>query len=425
MAKRERATYTLLSRYIVKEFLLSFLVAFLFFFFIFFINQLLLLAQKILIRQVKLSSVLFLVFLAIPQILLYTLPFSTMSASSMTLGELAGANEILALRTSAISMRRIYTPLLIAALVLSLLTFAVADVLLPLSSKHYQQAYNEILQELPTLELDSYAINQVGSTILITGEVKQGEIDDLILLDLPMAGGGVVVSAAKAKLTLLDVDNLLYRLELYETNLLETDAKSQSRFSFSQAEEITYYLDFSTQIQRLTDIRPSQLSSRTLRTLIAERRQEQELAEEARLAEQRALAAEVAELGQQIIHSDDPQLLQEFSAKARRLQSAYSARRINFYLQYYLAEFHKKMALSAACLFLVLISFPLALFRIRHGRLLGFGLSLLVSSAYWFGLFFAQTKILDVAFNPGFLIWAPDAIVFVIALVLMYLGRRS
>ncbi len=134
MERRNVSTYAILRRYVLREFLLSLLVAFLFFFFIFFINQLLLFAQRILLKNVDIWAVVKLVGLSVPQILLYTIPFSTLSAASMVIGDLSERNEILALRASGISLRKMFEPIAIMGLVLALCTFLVADVLLPYSN---------------------------------------------------------------------------------------------------------------------------------------------------------------------------------------------------------------------------------------------------------------------------------------------------
>jgi lipopolysaccharide export system permease protein len=68
--------------------------------------------------------------------------------------------------------------------------------------------------------------------------------------------------------------------------------------------------------------------------------------------------------------------------------------------------------------------FPLSFIRVKHGRLIGFGLSMLVACLYWFLLFFAQLKIFDVAVSPGFLIWAPDAIMFCFGGLMLLTMRR-
>jgi lipopolysaccharide export system permease protein len=426
MAVTHKGTYAIAHGYVLREFLLSMTVSFTFFFFIFFVNQILLLAQKILLKNVGLPAMLALVGLAVPQILLYTLPFSTMTASSMTIGELSSRNEILAMRSCGIPMRQLYVPIIACAVLLSCTTYAVADVLLPYSSQRYKQMYAELLQELPTLELDSFSVNRVGDKILVTGEVQGQTINDLVMFDVPGQGGGTVISAKQAHVFLVDVRNLLYRLELENPVLLETDGKSTERFSFSDARSMVYYLDFSTQVQRLTDATPSQLSSRDLRAAIASRKLERD--ERQRSDQHRVLAlhTRLAETAAAFITAGGgDQLLAEMDRLTTEIESLQSQRAVNFYLQYYRAELHKKMALSAACLFLVFITFPLSFVRIKHGRLFGFGLSLLMACAYWFMLFFAQTKILDFTINPGFLIWAPDMVIVALAAVLLAAMRRA
>ncbi|MDD5075576.1 MAG: LptF/LptG family permease, partial [Sphaerochaetaceae bacterium] len=201
-----RGSHRIVYTYVIREFLLSLLVAFIFFFFIFFINQLLLLAQKILLKNVRLSSVLKLVIFAIPQILLYTLPFSSLSASSMVIGEFTSHNEILALRACGIPLRHLYLPIMVCALILSGITFCVADIMLPVSSQSYRTIYSELLQDLPTMELDSYSVNKVGNTILVTGQVDGDTVYDLVMLDTAGQSGGTVISAARAKVVLIDID---------------------------------------------------------------------------------------------------------------------------------------------------------------------------------------------------------------------------
>ena len=427
MAAFRRASYRIVSIYVLREFALSLLVSFIFFFFIFFINQILLLAQKILIKNVDIGSVLRLIGLAIPQILLYTLPFSSLTASSMVIGELSSRNEILALRCSGISMTKLFRPIVVCAVCLSLLTFAVADILLPYSSQRYVQMYSELLQDLPTIELESWSVNRVENKILVTGQVEGSTINNLVMFDVPNQGDATVISAQKADITLIDLEHLMYRLDLHDPVLLSTDSKAIDEFSFSKAGYMTYYLDFSSQMKRLTDVTPSQMSSKALREAISERQSQKEKDDRLTDSQITTLETRIADLGKtiasdQTIQSED---INEIIRLSQELESLKAMRSINFYLQYYRAELHKKMALSAACFFLVFITFPLSFFRIKHGRLFGFGLSLLVACAYWFMLFYAQMQILDYQFNPGFLIWAPDAIIFLISLILIVVMRRT
>ncbi|PKL14401.1 MAG: permease [Spirochaetae bacterium HGW-Spirochaetae-8] len=423
--RRKASTFGILHRYVLREFLLSFLVAFLFFFFIFFINQLLLLAQKILLKQVDFSSMVLLVSLAIPQILLYTLPFSSLTAASMVIGDLASKNEILAIRSAGISLREIFIPIILLSLLISALTFSVADVFLPYSSQRYKTLYAELLRDLPTMELDPYSVNKVGDKILVTGEVKDDTIRDLVLFDISNQSDSKVISASSGTVELVDLDRYIYRLELKEPIVLQTDNLSIEEFSLAHAAQMTYYLDFSNQITRFTDVTPSQLSTRDLLNAIAIRKTEVDKEADKVHANITALRTRIATIIRSVESGQSENAdFKELIGIEQELMQASNQRIVNFYLQYYRAEMHKKFALSAGCFFLVFITFPLSFFRMKHGRLFGFGLSMFVACLYWFLLFFAQTKILDVSFSPGFLIWAPNAIVFSIALALLTRLRR-
>ena len=423
--RRKASTFGILHRYVLREFLLSFLVAFLFFFFIFFINQLLLLAQKILLKQVDFGSMVLLVSLAIPQILLYTLPFSSLTAASMVIGDLASKNEILAIRSAGISLREIFIPIILLSLIFSGLTFSVADVFLPYSSQRYKTLYAELLRDLPTMELDPYSVNKVGDKILVTGEVKDDTISDLVLFDISNQSDSKVISATSGTVELVDLDRYIYRLELKEPVVLQTDNLSIEEFSLAHAAQMTYYLDFSDQITRFTDVTPSQLSTRDLLAAIAIRKTEVDKESDKVQASIAALHARMAAVIRSVESGQAENAdFKELLGIEQELIQASNQRIVNFYLQYYRAEMHKKFALSAGCFFLVFITFPLSFFRMKHGRLFGFGLSMFVACIYWFLLFFAQTKILDISFSPGFLIWAPNAFMFGIALALLTRLRR-
>lgn len=422
MLRRQGSTFTTLRKYILREFFLSLLVAFLFFFFIFAVNQLLLFAQKIILKNVDVVSVVKLVALAIPQILLYTIPFSTLSASSMVIGDKSANNEILALRAAGISLRRLFEVIALLALLLSFLTFFVADVMLPYSHIRFKTLYSELLQELPTLEIESYAVNTIGETVLVTTNVEDGVIENLVLFDTSRGEEQQIITAKEGRVTLVDLDTFLYRLDVKNPIILSAKSGTLDNYALAEAEEMTFYLDFSSQVTQLTDIKPSQLSSRDLLTLIEVRKQDLEKSREVKEIALLTLRGKLGNLMGQL--DQDQTLLSEIVSLESEILVLEKKPDINFYLQYYRAELHKKFALAASCFILVFITFPLSFMRLKHGRLFGFGLSLLVAAAYWFLLFFAQKQVLNFSFNPAFLIWAPNFVMGLLALILLLRRRR-
>ena len=162
----------LLYRFILIQFLQNFAVAFSFFFCIFFINSILLLVQRILLKNIDLMTMLEMVALSMPQFLIYTFPFASLAASSMVLGDLGSSNELLAIRSSGIASSRVYRPLIAASIVLSFVTFFFADVVLPWSSVVYEERLQILMQEMPTFEIESNTVNTVGNIVLQNGETE-------------------------------------------------------------------------------------------------------------------------------------------------------------------------------------------------------------------------------------------------------------
>ena len=421
LPRRER--YTILNYHIIREFLLSFIVSFIFFFFIFFVNQILLLVKKVMLKNVDIFMMLQLVMCAIPQFLQYVIPFATLSASSMVLGDLGANNELLALRSLGIPMKKVYKILVILSLILSIITFYISDYLMPESQKVYKNLLNNIMQELPTFELNSNSTNTVGDIVLVNKDVDGNKIEDILLFN-NKANPEQTISAKEGKLELIDLDRYIYRLDLENTNLLLTENNIAS-WSLADSKNTTMYLNFSDQIPALTQDSPSNLSNRELSTLI-ESTKEELIENRSRFHLNRATAlASLASYISDVESYDDYYSVESnINSKLVEIEIYGDKEPIGFYYQYYTAEWHKKYVLSFACLCLTIVTFPLSFIKIRYGRLFGFGLSLLVAVAYWYILFFSQLKIFDVTFSSAYLMWLCDAVMFVFGLIMLFIKRN-
>ncbi|MBI9093318.1 MAG: LptF/LptG family permease [Sphaerochaeta sp.] len=411
------ARHMLVYRHVGREYLLSFVVAFMFFFFIFFINQILLIAQRILMKDVNFFAVFQLILLSIPQFLLYTFPFSSLTASSMVIGDLSSSNEILAMRSSGISMRRIFIPIIIISIGFSFATFLTADKALPWSTRQYKELYANLMRDLPTLELISNTSNTIGDRVMVNKEVYGSTVNDIILFDLAKKGDSQVLSSPKGEVTLIDLQNFIYRLDLEKPVIFSSNEKDIFSWTLSEANQAQFYLNFSGQVASLATALPSQLSIRELRERIATYRIA--MLEDLKIYKTKILSLEeeltrVQAVGESV-HREELQ---------NKITELNNDKPINFYYQYYRAELNKKYALSAACFMLVFLTFSISFFRVKHGRLIGFGLSMLVAVVYWYLLFFAQMQIFSVSFNPAFLIWAPNVLLFSVGVLLLFFTRR-
>lgn len=423
--RRYGRSYNLLYRHVGREYILSFLVSFLFFFFIFFVNQILVLAREIILKNVSIATVLRLVVLTIPQFLLYTFPFSSLAGASMTIGSLSSDNEILAVRFSGIHVRRLFFPIVGISLIISIGALLISNTLIPYTAERYRQEYTEILRNLPTIEIDSYSVNSINGLVLSNGRVGDSVIYDLTLMDTESERSNTV-TASSGSISMVDLEHFVYELSLDSPTVLSSDSWAQSDWSVASADSMKLYLDFSNRIPSVQNLSPSQMSLQMLSEKAAERNSE-------RLRTARVDAATYIRSFQSMADSiytlnttgTSPVSASRIEEMYNQMSTFTGRTAVSFYYQYYRSEAYKKLALSFACTCLVFIAFPLSFVRLRYGRLIGFAVSIFVSVLYWFMLFYMQLRSVRVPFNPFILIWAPNLLFLTVGLVLILrLGRK-
>ena len=421
-----RSTSRLLSSYVLKEFLKSFFVAFLFFFAIFFVNTILLLVQKILLKNISVSTMVEMVLLYMPQFLVYTFPFATLTSSSMVLGDMASSNELLAMKSLGISSYRVYAPLVIASVVLSVMTFITADVLQPYTSVIYRDKLAVLMAEMPTMEIESNTINSVGNIMLSNGKAEGSVIEDLLLISKDEEKYNKSVYSSKGEMTIVDPVSFVYSLDLDKPSILLTSRDEINTYAYAMAEKGRIYLDFSSQVPSLTSSSPVNLSSKDLLSTIKERDNIQNNDRSYYYKEKEntyfKLSSSIEELGNKSV--DDEYIVSTID-QINKEDGYLGDLPVNFYGQYYKSELTKKIALSIACTVLTLITLPLSNVRVRHGKLTGFAVAIVVAVSYWYMLFGAQLMIFNITSSPYLLILAPDIFITIIAFILLFIYRKA
>lgn len=425
----KRQGYGKLYWYVGKEYLLSFFVAFVFFFFIFFINQILVLAQKILLKNVSITDVLTLVILTIPQFLMYTMPFSSLASASMVIGNLSSQNEVLALRSCGIKTSKIFVPIVWISLILSVSTLFIADRMIPYTTEKYKDLYAQVLQRIPTMELDSYSSTTFGERVISNGLVDGNTVYDVLIFDNTTSSDRRVVMADRGTFSMVDIDRFIYKIELENPRILVTDASSVQSYSLASANYMTMYLYLTTEASGSVSITPSQMSIRQLLSLVEERKIDQDNATKRRDSN---IANSIESLAQALFDVEFSSIAEAVDVNVYNLEreinyidSIKGNKSYSFYYQYYRAELQKKVALSFACTFLVFIAFPISFFRVKNGRLLGFGLSMLIACMYWFFLYYMHTQAIMTGLHPAWFLWFPDILVFFVGLVLILRLRKK
>ncbi len=409
---RKTYSYSTINRYILFEFILSFTIAFLFFFFIFFVNQLLLMAEEILSKNVSLIHVSLIILYSIPAIVAFALPFSSLVGGLMTIGRMSSDNEILAMQASGISYKRIFIPIFVIGILLSLLSFVVSDYFLPVSTMKFGKLYREILYSSPELELDSFSIKNYQDSILITGKVENRTINNLVIIDKTEENNNRVITADKAALS-SELDKLgVTSLELSNILSLTPLLKQRGDFNYFTSTKMTYNIllkNFSFSIRNLT---PREMSSMDVYNSIKIKtaRQESSILENER-------AIEGLKENLYIQYYQISPILNKLESISNEIFIKNNKKFLDRNLQIYKIEFNKKFSVPMACLIFIYFSFPISLNSRKSGKSLGFGIGLFVSIFYWSLLFAGQTLGIRMNFSPFLSMWLPNIVIFIIGTI--------
>lgn len=133
----------ILDRYIIKEVMsfVALVVAALTIMLI--VRTLFELTDMLINKKVAWLYVVQLLFYRLPAYLVLTFPMSLLASSELAIGRLSTDGEITAMRAAGISLRRIVIPFVVAALVISILSFLINDYIVPEANHIYRNIMRE------------------------------------------------------------------------------------------------------------------------------------------------------------------------------------------------------------------------------------------------------------------------------------------
>ena len=130
----------ILDKYILKQMLAPFLFGVAAFSTIFVASSFLFrVAQYVTQYGASISSIIRLFLCLMPEVINYTFPMSVLLASLLTMGQLSGNSEIVAMRSGGISFRRIAAPILVAGFIISMFSVIWAEKVVPPAKTEYER----------------------------------------------------------------------------------------------------------------------------------------------------------------------------------------------------------------------------------------------------------------------------------------------
>jgi lipopolysaccharide export system permease protein len=409
----------IIFRYILRETLFSFFVAFLFFFFIFFVNQLLLMAQEILAKRVPFTQVALLILYSLPSIVAMAAPFASLVGTLMTVGRMSSDNEILVMLSAGFSYMSIFAPALAVGILISLVSFFANDVLLPAGTVQFTRLYRRILVSTPALELEANSVKRFKNTVIVTGNVAGSAIDNVLIMDRTGEGERRLIMANKAELK--DGGRQGLSLDLDGAFIQASKEIVREDYDYASSESLRYWVPQEDLIQAVSSVGPREMSSTDVRAEIRAKEKEQgELLNESF----RRITARSLELEGSLRRGPGGEEWNRrenlFNAFARETEGVLSIKKDRNILIYWL-EYYKKFSIPFGALSFVFLAVSLGLLAKKSGQTVGFIFGLLIAVIYWALLLGGQTMGIRLGYSPFWSMWLPNILSlstgFVMALV--------
>lgn len=366
-----------LDRYVLGEILGPLGLGFLVYTFILLLQFLFSSAEMIIRRGLPAAIVGRLVFYSLPNIVVLTIPMALLLGVLVGIGRLASDSELVALRSTGMSIYRLLRPVLILSAGLTLVTGLLMIYLLPQGNRAVSRLYLDILTRTVAQQVEPRVFyNEWQGKVLYIFETSPRGEDwkGVFLADAVPSERQEVIVARRGRLVVED-DGERVVLQLADAIKHSFDFHSPKRYETSRHETLRIVL------------RDRFLS--TERARMATRRGPREL----ELGELRKLARDIAATPEQ-----------------RRIARV---------------GVHKMFAIPAACLVMGLLSLPLGFTNRHGGRSSGFAISIGIIVLYYVMLSQGEDAARLGKLSPGVAIWLPDLLLLFAGLALLVVRNRD
>jgi lipopolysaccharide export LptBFGC system permease protein LptF len=314
---------------------------------------------------VGIFPVLKLIAYSLPSILILTIPMGVLLASLMSFGKLASENEITAIKASGINLSSIISPLLLIGFLISLALVLFYDRVIPFCNYKFFETSYMIGQKRPTLELREHAFNDLGEMRVYINRinVKTSTLEDIIISE-NNPESSKFITADKGQI-FLHPDGSKLTLQLTNGAIHQTETSDSNRYQslLFNVHNLVISLEKTLKIKR-------------------------------------------------------ERMLEEMNnMEIKKEIERYKTGKIN--INPFLVELYRRASLPFACLSFTLLGIPLGLRSKHKSKSISFGISLLVIFLYYLILIGAETMGIRGTAPPVLTMWAPNAILGTIGLVLL------
>lgn len=175
-----------IDRFVLKSYVGPMVLTFFIVIFILFMNIIWRYIEELVGKGLPFTTILEYLFYASGKMIVMGLPLSTLLAAIMTMGNLGENYELLAMKSSGMSLQRIMRPLMVLVFFVSLGSFFVANNFVPYANKKANEMRNNIKSLNPTLKFtDGVFYNGIPDMSIRVGsqDNKTGLLRDILIYD--------------------------------------------------------------------------------------------------------------------------------------------------------------------------------------------------------------------------------------------------
>ena len=444
----------ILTRYLLRSHLGPFIFALATLTGILFVNTIARRFENLAGKGLEMSVILEVFALSLPHILALTLPMAVLVSVLYAFSQLAGENEITALKASGTNLIRMIMPLVFVAFLFALGMVWFNDRVLPDANSRLKALTADIGAKTPTLMLTEQVVSQIQ-----TGDyqlkywIRPGRIDDesrmmydIVIYDLSNSrqartvyadSGRMTLNPAETDLMLTLFDGIVHESSQAEPAQLQRTIFQQQRIEMKgvgtelRRSASEYRSDREMSVAMLRGVVDTARAE--LATVRAEGRSISMDALERLLAGPAAAPSvgrdppsagsyDVFSGGRDLAVADE--FVYRFALDAQRI--ANNARTAQDRINQYQVEVHKKFAIPFACIIFVLIGAPLAVRFPRGGVGMVIAASLTIFGIYYTSLIGGEKLADSGAIAPFWGPWAPNLVFGAIAVwALSRIGRET
>ncbi len=350
----------ILQKYILKESWMPFALSAVTLSFIFLAGYLVRVADFIIGRGIPLWDTCYVLLLALPEMVSYTVPMSLLTAVIIVFGNLSQNNEIRAMKASGINPFLIMTPAFLAGLALSFIMFVFNDQVATNSGFEFRKVTKQMLIKHPGAIIEPGRFVKLSDNLVfLTKEMNGTQMRDIVAYESDGAEKAVRTVMAERGEIITRKDHSQLEIKLYDGSVSDAENSSVQAIQFKTYEFPTLATD------------------------------------DVRLMKKKMREYTLAEL---LMRSKDPEL----SKKDRR--EVWSA-------------FHHRIAFAFGCFIFVFVGIPIAVLVHRGEIVLSFGVSMAAASFYYVLFVGAKTLSVQGVLPAPVAYWLPN-------LLLLFIGHR-